>query len=298
MRTFTYKTVGALALQADVHGADEPGGALKPVIMWIHGGCLMLGNRAGIRREQLDRYLNAGFVVVSIDYRLAPETKLTGIVDDVEDAFRWLRREGPGALGIDPDRLGVIGHSAGGYLTLLSGHRVNPAPKALISFYGYGDIVGDWYGKPDPFYNTFDRVSEADANSVVGDHELADGTANPARRDYYLWCRQNGLWPHKVGGHDPQEEPDWFTPYSPERNVDVDGRKYPPTLLLHGDRDTDVPYAQSVLMADRLEAAGVEHELITISNGPHGFDHSDEAPSSPEVTQALDSVMAFLSSHV
>ncbi len=298
MKTYTYKTVGTLALQADVYGADTPSRVRKPVIMWIHGGCLMLGNRSAIRSDQLDRYLGAGFVVVSIDYRLAPETKLAAIVEDLEDAFKWLREDGGDALGTDPDRLGVVGHSAGGYLTLLAGHRVDPAPRALVSFYGYGDIVGDWYSQPDPFYNTFDRLTEADAESVVGDHELADGAATPGRRDYYLWCRQNGLWPLKVGGHDPAIEPDWFTPYSPEQNVEVEGREYPPTLLLHGDADTDVPYVLSERMARRLAEAGVEHELITISGGPHGFDHSPEMASNGEVSNAFESVMTFLSTHV
>lgn len=298
MNTYTYKTVGSLAIQADVYGADSPSGTRKPAIVWIHGGCLIHGNRAGIAPDQLDRYLGAGFTVVSIDYRLAPETKLAAIVEDLEDAFKWLREDGGDAIGIDPDRLGVVGHSAGGYLTLLAGHRVDPAPKALVSFYGYGDIIGDWYSQPDPFYNTFDRLSKAEANSVVGEHELVDGMVTPGRRDYYLWCRQNGLWSLKVGGHDPEEEPEWFTPYSPEMNVKSRGKKYPPTLLLHGDADTDVPYAQSVLMARRLKSAGVEHELITISGGPHGFDHSPEMASNKEVSGAYDSVMAFLSKYV
>ena len=48
MKTFTYKSVGALSLQADVYGADTQGVARKPAIMWIHGGCLIIGNRSGI----------------------------------------------------------------------------------------------------------------------------------------------------------------------------------------------------------------------------------------------------------
>ena len=147
-----------------------------------------MGNRAGIVPGQLDRYVDAGFVVVSIDYRLAPETKLPAIAEDVEDAFRWLRSSGVDEFGIDPDRIGVVGHSAGGYLTLLAGHRVDPAPSALVSFYGYGNIAGDWYSKPDPFYNTFDRLSKDNARRAIGEDELVDGAADPARRDYYLWC--------------------------------------------------------------------------------------------------------------
>ena len=188
MITRTYKTVETLPLQADVYGAETPADVPKPAIGWIHGGALIMGNRAGIVPGQLDRYVDAGFVVVSIDYRLAPETKLPAIAEDVEDAFRWLRSSGVDEFGIDPDRIGVVGHSAGGYLTLLAGHRVDPAPSALVSFYGYGNIAGDWYSKPDPFYNTFDRLSKDNARRAIGEDELVDGAADPARRDYYLWC--------------------------------------------------------------------------------------------------------------
>lgn len=298
MKTITYKTVGTLELQADIYGTNTSSGALKPAIIWIHGGALIMGNRSGIQPEQLDRYLNAGFVVIAIDYRLAPETKLPSIVEDIEDAFKWLRSTGANEFGIDAERVGVVGHSAGGYLTLLTGHRVHPAPKALVAFYGYGDIAGDWYSQPDPFYNTFDRLTEADAHRAVDAGELVDGSADPQRRDYYLWCRQNGLWPVKVGGHDPLTERDWFTQYSPAENVEAEGTRYPPTLLLHGNADTDVPYAQSVHMEKRLAKANIEHDFITIPNGPHGFDHDPASASSPEVSDALDRAVAFLSQHV
>jgi len=296
MKTHTYKTVGKLALQADVYGADMKSGDPKPAVVWIHGGALIMGSRAKIAPDQRDRYVDAGFVVIAIDYRLAPETKLSAIADDVEDAFKWLRNSGEELLGINPSRVGVIGHSAGGYLTLLAGHRVHPAPQALVSFYGYGDLVGNWYSNPDPFYNTFDQVTDDDAHRAVGERELVDGAADPRRGDFYLWCRQKGLWPLKVGGHDPASESDWFTPYSPAQNIVA--RQYPPTLLLHGDADTDVPYGQLVHMERQLADAGIDHDFITIPGGPHGFDHAPDIQVSIEVSEAFDRVIAFFRQHV
>ncbi len=108
----------------------------------------------------------------------------------------------------------------------------------------------------------------------------------------YLYCRQHGLWPLAVGGVDPAKDPAFFAPYCPVQNVTPG---YPPTLLLHGDVDTDVPYAQSVLMAAALSRHQVRHELITMVGLGHGFDgQMDDAP----VKEAFDKVLTFLEERV
>ncbi|MGH9675405.1 MAG: alpha/beta hydrolase [Bryobacteraceae bacterium] len=133
-QTHTYRQVGDLALQADVFRA--PGDEIRPAILWIHGGALIMGHRTNVRRQHLERYLAEGFLVISIDYRLAPETKLPGILDDVDHAWNWIQQQGPKLFRIDPRRVAVIGHSAGGYLTLTTGHRQRPRPRALVSYAG------------------------------------------------------------------------------------------------------------------------------------------------------------------
>jgi acetyl esterase/lipase len=287
--TYTYKHTDHVDVQADVYAPDSA--RRSPVVLWIHGGCLIMGHRSNIASWQRDLYLEAGFAVVSIDYRLAPETKLPAIIDDLEDACRWVRKSGPQLFHADPDRIAVIGHSAGGYLALMSGFRADPRPAAVVAFYGYGDIVGPWYSEPSPFYLQQPRVPVERARATVGGG-LPTGTQGADDRDdFYLYCRQNGLWPYEVSGHHPKSEPDFFRPYCPVRNVDSE---YPPTLLLHGDRDTDVPYEQSVMMAEALAAAGVEHDLITIDGGEHGFD----AQPSPEARRALRRVLDFLKIHL
>jgi len=80
-RTFTYKTVGNCALQVDVYRPPED--TIRPLILWIHGGALIGGYRGDISMYQLKRYIQAGFAVASVDYRLAPETKLPQILEDV-----------------------------------------------------------------------------------------------------------------------------------------------------------------------------------------------------------------------
>jgi acetyl esterase/lipase len=288
-RTCTYKVVGDCKIQADVYAAGD--GGLHPVVIWIHGGALIMGHRGNIAGWQRGIYLDAGYTVVSIDHRLAPETRLPAIIQDVQDAFRWVREAGPRLFDADSTRIAAIGHSAGGYLALMAGFCVEPRPKAVVSFYGYGDIIAPWYSRPDPFYCRQPLVTKEEACQAVGQSCISETPGQHDRWRFYLYCRQQGLWPREVASYDPETEPAAFHPFCPVRNVT---RDYPPTLLLHGDQDTDVPYQQSVMMAEALAQAGVEHELITIPNGGHGFDGS----GGPVAADAFDRVLSFLDAHL
>lgn len=283
--TYTYKTVNGLPIRADVY--RKSGDDIRPVVLWIHGGALITGSRRGLNAAQAERYLDAGYAIVSIDYRLAPQAKVDQIIEDLQDAYGWIRKEGPKLFRADPDRIAVVGHSAGGYLTFMAGFRVGPRPRALVSFYGYGDIAGEWYSRPDPFYNRQPAVSKEEAYRVVGDEVISDYRGGDRGR-FYLYTRQQGLWPLEVAGHDPDKEPRAFDALCPIRNVTKD---YPPTLLLHGDNDTDVPYEQSVMMARELERHGVRHEFIPMVGRGHGF---DSAMWDPAVSASFDRVLAFL----
>ncbi|MFI5381440.1 MAG: alpha/beta hydrolase [Tepidisphaerales bacterium] len=265
MQTHVYKTVGKCEIKADVHQAAP--GERKPAVLWMHGGALMMGGRRGVDGRIQAELLKAGFVIVSIDYRLAPETKLPGIIEDVRDAWRWVRKEGP-RFGIDPDRIATAGGSAGGYLTLMSGFCLDPRPRALVSYFGYGDITTPWYSEPDEFYRRQPLVPREEAYGSVGNTELSEQPTPNRRGRFYLYCRQNGIWPNEVAGHDPHTEAKWFDPYCPVRNVTA---KSPPALLIHGTKDTDVPYAESKNMAGKLNESGIEHELVTVTDAGHGL---------------------------
>src|SRR5437867_2321277 len=83
-QTFLYKKADGCELKADVFGSGT--GARKPVAVWIHGVALIQGSRKLPADSRILRaLLGAGFTVVTIDYRLAPETKLPGIIEDVRD---------------------------------------------------------------------------------------------------------------------------------------------------------------------------------------------------------------------
>ena len=141
--------------------------------------------------------LDAGYTLISLDYRLAPETKLPEIIQDIEDAFRWIRRDGPRLFNIDATRIAVVGGSAGGYLTLTSGFRVRPRPTVLLSLWGYGDLVGDWYSKPSPHpRHQQSKLTRDEAYRQVSGPAISDSRDRKGDGGaFYQYCRQTGTWP-------------------------------------------------------------------------------------------------------
>ena len=235
----------------------------------------------------MDASRENGWVIVSLDYRLAPETMLPEIVADVEDAFKWIRASGPELFQADAQRIAVVGGSAGGYLTLTSGFRVEPRPQALVSLWGYGDLIGPWYSQPSPHHKSTMTAEEAKEQTmgmpVSDDRDRQQIGAGL----FYRYCRQHGLWPKTVTGWDSAKEAEKFTPFMPVKNVTS---AYPATLLIHGDKDTDVPVEQSQLMAAEFKKHGVEHQLLTVAGAEHGL--ADVPPIERE--KAYQAAVEFL----
>jgi acetyl esterase/lipase len=270
--TFTYKTVDDLAIKLDVYCLQDE--TSRAAVVWIHGGALIGGNRTEIDRRVRNHMLEEGYALISLDYRLAPETQLPEIIQDVEDAFKWIHRTGPRRFKIDPTRIAVAGSSAGGYLTLTSGFRVRPLPAVLLSFWGYGDLIGDWYSTPSPHPRHHrNQLTREEALRQVSGPAISDPRDRKGNGGlFYEYCRQTGTWPQAVSGWDPVKEAERFHPYMPVKNVTAE---YPPTVLIHGTNDTDVPYEQSVMMAEQFKRHEVPHEFISIPNGEHGLSAVD-----------------------
>lgn len=283
--TFTYKTAGDCEIKLDAYGSDP--GVKKPVMVYIHGGALITGSRKTTRK-----WLNpqSSHVLVSIDYRLAPETKLPAIIEDLQDALRWVRQKGSGLLNIDPEKLVVAGESAGGYLTLMSGFWVEPRPKALISISGYGNIVGTWYSRPSEFY-LHDRapITKEEACQYLSSTCVSERMSSQSQ--FYYYCRQKGIWPQEVAGHDPDSEAQWFEPYCPVRNISA---KYPPTVLIHGTADTDVPWDESDAMDKALTLYQVPHKFISVPGAGHAL--QDVAEN--DKARIFEETMAFVKQHM
>ena len=269
--TFVYKRVGALEIKADVYRpAATSDVRARPVVVYLHGGSLINGGREKLGKYPLrDVFLPAGFVVVSVDYRLGPESKLPAIVADVEEAFRWVREKGPALFGGDADRIIAAGGSAGGFLALVAGFRVQPRVRAIVAEMSYGDLVGAWQTRPSvhvPHYET--KLGESEAWRQVSGPAIANaadraGDGN-AFNDY---IRRSAQWPLALTGWDPKAEADRYRPYLPLRNVTPD---YPSAFLIHGENDTDVPRSEPEQMAAEFTRHGIRHRLVILRGSEHG----------------------------
>lgn len=289
--TVCYREVDGHRILADVHRPE--GNEVVPVIVWIHGGGLIMGHREGVHAQIRSLAEEHNFAIVSIDYRLAPETKLPKLISDLEAAFQWIADDGAAQFQLDVRRMVVAGASAGGYLTLVSGYRADPAPKALVSLFGYGDLTGDWYSTPSPHprHNsrpvTREEAEQQTDGSVISDARQRSGNGG----SIYLYYRQTGRWPQEVSGFDAASVRQKIKPFEPVRHVTS---AFPPTMLLHGTSDTDVPWEQSEMMAEQFRKQGVPFEFRSLENGEHGFGGADPE----EINRAYEAMRRFIIRHL
>ena len=133
-----------------------------------------------------------------------------------------------------------------------------------------------------------DALKGVGAKVVTGSESDFDGKA---RGRYYHYLRQNGLWTKEVTGFDPATERAKLDPYCPVRNVSP---TYPPTMLVHGTEDTDVPYQLSADMEKEFARHKVPHEFVTVRGAGHGLSGGDKKLVEEAHAKALD----FIRSHL
>jgi len=287
-KTFIYKTIGQDSIKADFYRISNDK-TVRPVIVWIHGGALIWGSKGSLPTEQLELYLKEGYSIFSIDYRLAPETTLSEIVEDIKDAIEWVQNNDI-LLQIDKKRIFVIGHSAGGYLALMTGYYLKDPPCAIVSFYGYGDIKGGWANQPDSLYLKWGLVSKDKAFEQVHNYPITSASGKE-RFDLYLYCRQQGIWAKYISGRDPVREPEYFDQFCPIANINSN---FPPVLLIHGDKDTDVPVEQSLLLDEQLSQKEIDHQLIIMKGFDHAFDKFEGGFDNIRISNAFYEAIRFM----
>ena len=110
--------------------------------------------------------------------------------------------------------------------------------------------------------------------------------AESFRRNFGGYWRRHKRWLKEISGHDPDAEAPWFDLYRPIQNI---SSQFPPTVLIHGTEDDEVPYAVSVGMDDALTKAGIPHKLITVPGGAHVLRGLSEV----ETMRITDKELAF-----
>jgi acetyl esterase/lipase len=242
-----YVPDGDDAQSLDIYFPESPAEKPLPLLVWIHGG----GWSGGSKSEQpFLSQLQRGYVAASIEYRFSQKAKFPAQIQDCQAAIRWLRANAE-KYSIDPDRIGVGGASAGGHLAALVG--TSGGKKEF-------PVVGGNEDQSDRVQAVFDIFGPTDFWTVIAQ---ADEDKNV--KNVFKW--NNGdPYSNLIGGK-LGEDKDKCEAVSPVRYVSKDS---PPFLILHGDRDNLVPYAQSVELTDLLTKAGVEVTLQRIPGAGHG----------------------------
>ena len=162
----------------------------------------------------------------------------------------------------------------------------------LVSYWGYGDLIGSWYSEPSPHARhqgknqTPAEMAAIEAGPPVANFRDRKGNGGT----YYRTCRKLGIWPEKVSGF-PESEAKKFVPFMPALNVSP---TYPPTLMIHGTKDTDVPHEQSLIMAREFRKHGISHRLISVQGGEHGLGGGKPE----EIRDAHAAVLPFIKKHM
>jgi acetyl esterase/lipase len=236
-----YAKMGARSLQLNL-AVPETGDGPFPVIVFMHGGAFSAGDRTWMPPSE---FVSKGYALASIDYRLSGEAVFPAAVIDCKSAVRWLRAHAP-KYWLNPERVGLWGISAGGYLTAFLG--TTGAVKEFnvgehLGFSSAVQAVCDWYGPID--FLALNRKDGAESAFLGGPALRNQDQARKANPIAYI-------------------------------NKDV-----PPFLILHGDKDVVVPIGQSELLDAALKNAGADvtfHVAKGAGHGGAGFDKPDSRP--------------------
>jgi len=250
----TYLRAGGVELKLDVY---QPRGsaAPTPTLMYIHGGGWTNGNKESSALTFLP-YLEMGWAVVNVEYRMADDAHAPAAVEDCRCALRWIYRNAE-QYNFDVGAIVVTGNSAGGHLSLTTGFVPASAgldrqcPGDRRRSWTTGDTstaelrvaaVINWYGITDVYDLLHDTpgVSGNFTEAWLGSRDDRDDVAKRVSPTTYV---RGGL---------------------------------PPVMTVHGEADPIVPYKHATRLHEALDGAGVPNRLVTIPGGGHGGFSDDE----------------------
>jgi len=271
-QNIVYKTVDGEALDMILFLPKKKGAGKMPVMLYTHGGGWGGGDKFAVFNapflDTLKILLDQGIACATIEYRLTRVGKSTAVdcVTDCKDAARFLVKNAA-QYGLDPDRMGVWGGSAGGHLSLMTGLADNdlfPGDKMLA------DI--------DPKFRCI--ASYFPAVSFLKPELMKGANFERPQRVIPL-----------LGGL-LEEKHEVAALLSPTEHIRKDS---PPVLVLHGDNDTILPIAHSHYFMDVAKKCGAEADLLIVKDGGHSFGGKNIAPTMSEINRiAADFIISKL----
>jgi acetyl esterase/lipase len=258
-----YKVANRYEAKLDVYRPQNATGT-TPVVMMIHGGGWLFGSKEDSVLYLLP-YLQMGFAVVNVEYRMGSVSLAPAAVEDCLCALHWIGRNAK-KYQFDLGKLVITGGSAGGHLALTT--AMIPPSAGFENECAYEDDQG-WAGT---FVDSRPKV--AAVVNWFGITDVADMIQGPNMHGYAVsWL-----------GSVPNRE-DLAKRVSPLTYV---RSGLPPVLTIHGDADKLVPYSHAVRLHEALTKAGVRNQLLALPGAGHGG-FSDE-----QELKAFETVRAFL----
>lgn len=210
-----------------------------PVILNLHAGAYQSGDKSMGMEEVLPLVASGQFAAVSINYRLSSEAVWPAQLHDCEAALGWIRKQAPN-YGLDPQRIGVVGHSAGGQLAAMlgvGGPEGSEGVNCVVDLSGPTDFVQLPQDNPKQDHGSAKSPEGKLLGGAVSDQAEKAAQASPIN---------------------------WVSPGCP------------PFLIIHGDQDPVIPPIQAQRFHRRLKTAGAEVYFVSVRNGGHGHFRSPE----------------------
>ena len=229
-----------------------------PVIVWICGGAFMVNDRS-VWIPELVYFARNGFAVASIDYRTSNEAPFPAPLEDVKRAIRYLKAHA-GSFCVDPEKVFIMGESAGGTLACLAGTTYknsvfekgdylewDSSVRAVVDYYGLTNL------NDDECLKFSENVPEWTIRAFLG--TTSEAEYGPAAETASAVC-----------------------------GISEDS---PPFMILHGTKDSVVPISQSTGFYEKLKERNVESEMWLIEGAEHGDDMFFEDSVSEMVVRFL-----------
>jgi acetyl esterase/lipase len=233
IKNIEYKNVNGKSLQLDMY-IPENIQTPAPLLVFIHGGGWRSGNRSDYLVYLVD-FARKGYITATVSYRLLADSCYPACAEDISDAVTWFFNNGQN-YGYDPDRIALIGGSAGAHLALLTA-----------------------YGWKNPESNV-DSLRNHRIKAVVDIYGPYDMTTE--------YARNHSLVTSFIA-HSFDDSPELYREASPRQYL---SQGDPPTLILHGTSDELVPVSQSDSLAAKLNSLKIPYEYYRLPGWPHVMD--------------------------